>query len=223
VLELAVGSGRIAVALAAAGHQVTGVDVDGDMLERARSAWAAARPTAGGGSLELIEADVTTLRLERRFKLVILALNTLLLLPGRAAQLHALSTMAHHLAKGGRAIVDVWLPAPEDLVLYDGRQTLDWLRDDRETGDRVAKLTSARYDGATHTARVASFFDAWQAGRPVRRTAREDEVHFVGHSELLDLWARAGLSADTIAGDCEMTPFSSGAERLVMVGRRLAD
>ncbi len=222
ILELAAGSGRIAVPLAAAGHAVTGVDVDAQMLERARARWAAAQPVAGG-SLDLVEGDITRLALNHRFALVILALNTLLLLPGRAAQLAALRVMAGHLGDGGRAVLDVWLPTPDDLALYDGRLSLDWLRRDGATGDHVSKTTSARYDSATQTALVTTIFDAWQVAQQVSRTVREDVVSFVGYQEMLDLWERAGLSADTLAGDYEMTPFSSSAERLVMVGGRTKD
>ena len=126
--------------------------------------------------------------------------------------------MARHLAPGGRAVVDVWLPTPEDLVLYDGRLVLDWLRRDESTGDWVSKTTSARFDSATQTATVTSFYDAWQGSGQVRRTVRDDPICFIGYHELLDLWRRAGLSPDTLAGEYEMTPFSSSAERLVMVG-----
>ena len=58
ILELACGSGRIALPLAAAGHAVTGVDRDPQMLERARLAWAASGAQLAGGTLELVEADV---------------------------------------------------------------------------------------------------------------------------------------------------------------------
>ncbi len=218
ILELAVGSGRIAVPLAVAGHAVTGVDVDRDMLARARDSWAAAQPVAGGGTLDLVEADITNLDLKPRFGLVILGLNTLLLLRDREAQLAALKNMARHLAPSGRAVVDVWLPTPEDLVLYDGRLVLDWLRRDEATGDWVSKTTSARFDSATQTATVTSFYDAWQGSGQVKRTVRDDPICFIGYHELLDLWTRAGLSPDTLSGEYEMTPFSSSADRLVMVG-----
>lgn len=227
ILELAVGSGRIAVPLAADGHAVTGVDRDPHMLARAERAWATARGRAGGGSarsgrrrgtLELVEADITDVSLGRRYALVILALNSLLMLPGREAQLGALRAMASHLEPAGRAVVDVWLPGPEDLALYDGRLTLDWLRDDPETAERVAKQTAARYDPATARAVVTSLFDAWpEAGGAPRRVAREDELHFLGAAELTALAGQAGLAIETIAGDHGMAEFGPGSERVVLV------
>ena len=223
VLELAAGSGRISVPLAAAGHDVTGVDRDPDMLGRALAAWQHAQDetdAVAGGALHLVEHDITELRLERRFGLVILALNTLLMLGDRAAQQQSLAIMARHLAPaGGRAVIDVWLPSPDDLALYDGRSVIDWVRHDPATDEWVAKSSSARYSSATHAATLTTFFDAWHDGGPVRRTMRSDEISFVGASELRALAEKTGLAVETEAQDYEMSALSSDAERIILVAR----
>lgn len=222
ILELAAGSGRISVPLAAAGHDVTAVDNDPQMLDRARAAWA--KLAGRGGTLALIEHDLTTLRLGDRFGLVIVALNSLLLLDGRAAQARALAVMRAHLAPGGRAVIDVWLPTPDDLALYHGRQVLDWVRTDTATGERVAKTTTARYAPASHTATLITTFDASRLDgggddEPARRVIREDTISFIASNELLSLAAAAGLAPQTIAGDYDMTALSEASERIVLVAR----
>ena len=232
ILELAVGTGRIGTALAAAGHDVTGVDRDPAMLERARTAWSSrsadtSEPGETGearrGSLTLVEHDITSLDLDRRFGLVIVALNSFVLLDGRAAQRATLEVIARHLSPQGRAVVDVWLPSPDDLALYDGRLVLDWVRRDETTGEWVAKSSSARYEAASGTAWVTTLFDAWRADAgDVKRTMRRDEVAFMGASELMDLARQVGLEAETVAGDYAMTPFSGASERIVLVGRLAA-
>lgn len=221
ILELAAGSGRVCVALAAAGHDVTGVDNDEAMLDRARAAWNERREPAGGGSLTLVEHDLTTVALERRFKLVILALNSLLLLADAEAQQAALRTMAAHLEPDGRAVIDVWLPAPEDLQLYDGRLMLDWVRRDETTREMVAKSWSAHYGSALETAQVTTFFDAWQDGHAetVRRSARIDDVRFVRVAELSAMVAAAGMTSLTMAGDYAMTHLAPDSERVVLMAR----
>src|SRR6266850_1206171 len=84
ILELGVGTGRLAVPLASAGYHVTGVDRDPAMLERARLAAAAAGDEARS-RLELVEEDFVGLRLPTAgsFGLVVLALNSLLLVATR--------------------------------------------------------------------------------------------------------------------------------------------
>jgi SAM-dependent methyltransferase len=218
VLELCAGSGRIAVPLAAAGHDVTAVDIDADMLARARTAWKRhpARK-AGGGSLTFIESDATLLDLPDRFDLVILALNSLLLLDGRDAQLAALRVMARHLDNGGRAVVDVWLPSRGDLQLYDGRLMLEWVRRDEATDEWVAKMFEARHDPQSNRAQITTFFDAWRDTRPVSRTMRRDTAHLITRAQLDVLVKRAGLTVLTRAGDYSLAPFHAGDDRVILV------
>jgi SAM-dependent methyltransferase len=219
VLELASGSGRIAVALAAAGHDVTGVDRDSHMLERARAAWARRRdqPDAvAGGALHLVEADILDLGIDRRFGLVILALNSLLLLGEDAAKSGALRAMARHLSGDGRAVLDVWLPTSEDLALYDGKPMLDWVRDDPETGERVSKSWSATYDEGADRATVTTTFETSAGGRTLRR----DDVWFIGAPRLIELARGAGLEPETVAGDYDLSPSTPRSERVVLICRR---
>jgi SAM-dependent methyltransferase len=221
VLELAAGTGRLAIPLALAGHAVTGADIDPAMLERARAAWArAAAGAAPGGSLELIEADLLSLGLETRFGLVVLALNSLFLLGTHDRQQTALAVMARHLRPGGLAVVDIWLPHPDDLALYDGRLVLEWQRDDRETGERVAKLHAARFDSANGEVELDALFDIWPAkGGPVGRVSRTDHLRLVSAGELAAMAEAAGLVVEAIEGDHLGTPFGPGAERAVLLAR----
>jgi SAM-dependent methyltransferase len=236
ILELGAGSGRLAVPLAAAGYDVTAVDLDPAMLARAGAAWQRRRRggpghTAGGtssprvspsgrGQLRLVEADATALHLTERFALAILALNTLLLLEDPERQLAALRALAEHLRPGGLAAIDVWLPGPGDLSLYDGRLLLEWLRDDPETGDKVAKLASAQFDSATATVTLTQMFDAWAPdGGLVSRVARCDRLRLVGAAELVRMARDSGLEVETLAGDHRMGPFGPGEERAILIGR----
>ena len=134
VLELAAGSGRLAVPLAVAGNRVTAVDLDPAMLDRARAF--AAREGVGEDRLTFVEADLLDLRLADAgpFGLAFIALNSLMILPSRDAQRRAFRTLADHLAPGGVAAVDVWLPDADDLARFDGRIILEWPRSDLETG-----------------------------------------------------------------------------------------
>ena len=225
LLELAAGSGRLAVPLASAGREVVGLDHNPDMLDRARSRWAATpQPGGSGASLELVDADITTWLPDRRFGLVALALNSLLLLDRETEQERALATIAAALAPHGRAVIDIWLPSPDDLALYDGRLILDWVRPDEQTGEIVTKTTSARYSAAARTAEITSFFDAWRAGDEGRgatpgRVMRRDRISFLTATELVRLAEDAGLVPETLAGDYEMGPLADDSDRLVLICR----
>jgi SAM-dependent methyltransferase len=224
ILELACGSGRICVPLAVAGSDVTGVDIDPDMVARARAVWSRASsgqsPTAG--SLTLREADALGLRLRQRFDLVILGFNSLLLIgQGEAsAQQDVLRTMARHLNRDGRAVIDTWLPTADDLEMYDGRMIHEWTRRDPETGENVSKTTRAWYDAMHRRATIETSFEAWLEGEPRRRTSRRDAVHFPSRVELLQMVESAGLSPQIVAGDYDMSPVEADSERVIVIAAR---
>lgn len=218
ILELASGSGRIAVPLAEAGHRVVGVDLDAAMLDRARARWASAQAEAvTGGSLELVLSDMTNTAVDERFDLAILAFNSLLVLPDRKSQQAAIAVMADHLSPDGRAVLDVWLPSPDDLDLYDGRLIEEWVKTDETTGEQVAKLASARLDRETNKARVDTFFDAWHEGEAPRRTLRRDDVQFVTSAEVLEIVEAAGLQPQIVASDYSMSEFQPHDDQIIIV------
>lgn len=220
ILELAVGTGRLAVPLAQRGYDVTGVDLEPAMLARAR---ARARARAGAtADMHLIEGDARTLRLPDAgsFRLAILALNSLFLMGGRADQQAVVETMAAHLAPGGLAVIDVWLPDADDLARYDGRIMLEYPRRDPATGRHVVKIGSAIHDAATATVRLTTIYEEGDPGQPASRWIRRDLMRLVGADELRSFALAAGLIVESIAGGYDLEPFGPGAGRAVLIAAR---
>jgi SAM-dependent methyltransferase len=219
ILELAVGTGRLAVPLAEAGHYVTGVDLDPAMLDRARER---ARGAGAADRLTLVEADIVGLRLPDagRFGLAFIALNSLLVLPTRAAQRAAIRALADHLAPGGLAVVDVWLPDGDDLARFDGRITLFWPRLDPETGMIVTKAGSAQHDAANASVTLTTIFEEGEQGGPTRRWVRRDQLRLVSADELRAFAEEAGLSVEVVAGGYDMGPLGPGSEHAILLAVR---
>ena len=221
VLELAVGTGRVAIPLAAAGHHVTGVDNDSSMLDRAR-ARAAAEIAGSGGSLELVQADLVGLALPEgaTFDFGFLALNSLMALGTRTAQQAAIQALADHLVPGGIAAVDVWLPDADDLARYDGGQILEWARPDPTTGAIVTKTGSAQYDAATGTIALTTIFEEGPQGAAAVRWVRNDRLRLVSADELTAFVEATGLRVETLAGSYDLESHGPGSERAVLVAIR---
>jgi SAM-dependent methyltransferase len=223
VLELAVGTGRLAAPLAQAGFEVTGVDSDPAMLARAR-----ARANAAGAEtarrLRLVEADARTVRLAEAgtYRLASIPLNSIFLMGSRSDQAAAVATLAAHLAPGGLAIVDAWLPGADDLALYDGRLILEWVRDDPETGRQVTKTGSATYEPALGIVRLTTIFEEGSAGEAPARWIRSDRLRPLGPDDLVALAEGAGLVVETLAGGYDLEPLDGGSDRVVLVARRPA-
>ena len=224
IVELGVGSGRVAVPLAVLGHDVVGIDRDPAMLARARARVQREGP-ATASRLELIEADLlgpldAHLRRHRGFQLAILALNSIMLLAGRDEQRRAIRVMADLLAPGGLAVVDAWQPDVRELAQFDGRLSLEWLRRDPDSGHDVAKMMAAWYDGTARIVTLTTFFDEAAPGESPRRWTRSDALRLAGPDDLRSYAENAGLEIEQLAGDYDLTPLGPGSERAVLVARR---
>ncbi len=219
ILELAVGTGRLAIPLASAGYSVTGVDLDPAMIDRARQR---VRNTRAEDRLTLVQADLVGLRLPDAgsFRLAFIALNSLLLLPTRADQRAALKALADHLAPGGLAVVDVWLPDAEDLARFDGRIILEWPRQDPETGAIVTKAASALHDSASASITMTTLFEEGSQGEPARRWMRHDRLRLVTADELRSYAEDAGLAVELLAGGYDLGLLGPGSERAVLIAIR---
>jgi len=221
ILELMAGTGRVAVPLAEAGFAVTAVDLDPAMLRRA------ARRAAAAGEdverrLDLVLGDVLGLELAGvgTFRLGIVPLNSMLLLRTREAQGAAWAALAAHLAPGGLAAVDAWLPDAADLARYDGRLHLEYLRRDPERGRWVTKTAAAQHDGATGTVALTTFFDEGEPGEAAVRWFRRDVVRLTSADEQRALAEAAGLAVELVAGGYDLEPLGPHDDRLIVLARK---
>jgi SAM-dependent methyltransferase len=107
-LEFAIGTGRIAVPLAARGVRVAGIDNSEAMLRRLRE-------KAGG--IEAVLGDMATTRVEGEFSLVYLVFNTISNLTTQDAQVACFENAAAHLRPGGRFVIENNVPALQSLPL----------------------------------------------------------------------------------------------------------
>ena len=135
-LELGIGTGRIALPLAARGVEVHGIDASAAMVARLRS-----KP--GGDAIPVTMGDFADLPVEGSFPLVYVVFNTFYSLLTQDAQLRCLQAVASHLAPGGAFVIEAFVPDP---TLYSGGQSirarhlgLDLVRFDLAVHDPVAQ------------------------------------------------------------------------------------
>ncbi|MGH9076375.1 MAG: class I SAM-dependent DNA methyltransferase [Acidimicrobiales bacterium] len=122
VLELGIGTGRIALPLAARGIPVHGIDAAEAMVERLR-----AKP--GGQSIRTVIADFSLVEVEGSYRLIYVIADTFFNLVDQEAQVRCFQNAARHLGSGGSFVVDVSLPDPGGWA--SGRApTTRWVRAD---------------------------------------------------------------------------------------------
>ena len=150
VVELACGTGRIAVPIARAGIRLIGVDGSAGMLEVAREY---ARTEGVEELLDLRHGDLRDPPVTERVALVLIPFRSLLHMTTEADRLAALGAARELLVPGGRLVFDVFAPSREDVEDTHGR----WLerepgifeRADWDEGERTLTLSVRRGEEAS--------------------------------------------------------------------------
>ncbi len=221
VLELAAGSGRVTVPLAAGGLRGRRRGLRRlDARPRSRRGRAAGPEPAAGSSWSRRTFSVSQLPGGARFQLAILALNSILLMGTIEDQSAALETMARHLAPGGLAVVDVWLPSGRELAGYDGRMSLEYVRQDPETGNQIVKMASASHEPAMGHVDLTVVYQEIEGDGSARTWTRTDRLRLLNAGDLAFLAESAGLEVEVLAGDYDLDPLGPHDERAILIARR---
>jgi SAM-dependent methyltransferase len=102
-LELAIGTGRVAVPLAERGVPVTGIELSRPMLDQLRT-------KVDETTIPVVVGDMATAGASGTFSLVYLVYNTISNLLTQAEQVACFRNAARHLTPGGRFVIELWVP-----------------------------------------------------------------------------------------------------------------
>ena len=116
-LELAIGTGRVAVPLRERGVPVAGIELSPAMVAELRG-------KADEAAIPVVLGDMTTAEAPGRYALVYLVYNTISNLLTQAGQVACFRNAARHLGPGGRFVVELWVP--ELRKLPPGQQAVVW-------------------------------------------------------------------------------------------------
>jgi SAM-dependent methyltransferase len=197
VVELGVGTGRIAIPIAADGIPVIGVDSSAEMLDVCRER---AELAGVGERLDLRLGDLGEPPVTERVRLVTCPFRSLLHLHGDAGRLRALRAAREILVPGGRLVFDVFAPSRDDILETHGR----WL--EREPGI----FERAEWD---------------EAARTLTLTVRDETAEatmslgWISVHEWRGLLHRAGFEVDACYGWFDRRPHARG-EDSIWIARR---
>jgi ubiquinone/menaquinone biosynthesis C-methylase UbiE len=198
-LELAIGTGRIALPLEDRGVDVTGIDASEAMVAELR-----AKPR--GDDIPVVMGDFADVGIEGHFKLVFVVFNTLFNLATQDEQVRCFTNVTKHLTEGGVFVVEAFVP---DVTRYTRHQTTGVDRLDSES----VHLEASRHDPVNQT--VDSQHIHLRRGEPVEMYPVS--IRYAYPSEL-DLMARlAGLRLRARWGSWHKEPFTSESKFHVSV------
>jgi SAM-dependent methyltransferase len=198
VLEFGVGTGRLAVPLALRGVEVVGVDVSPEMLAKLREK---------SSAVTAVEADMTTVSLEREFSLAYIAFNSIFALDTQQAQVELFRNAAAHLRPGGRFVLETVVirpPSPDR-----GKLTVADIELDRMT------LVGGKHDPVT-----GRYKGMWLVLEPDGPKFFPISGRDLSHFEM-DLMAQmAGLDLESRWSDWKQSPFTAKSELHISTYRK---
>lgn len=219
VLEIACGTGRVALRLAQQGLRVVGIDLSLEMLQVAR------RKSSERAHPHWIQADMRAFELSEQFELVIIPGHSFQFMLTPADQMACLSCLQRHLKPGGR------------LVIHLDHQDVGWLGElqrgkgglfepagevsDPHTGQQVRVSRAWWYQPATQTAYAKTVWEEVdQNGRVSERWERGPvQLHCVFRHEMEHLLARVGLQSEAVYGDFLGNTLTDESSEMIWVAR----
>jgi ubiquinone/menaquinone biosynthesis C-methylase UbiE len=224
LLDVGVGSGRVAVPLALAGRQVTGIDPAEPMLALARRRAAAAGVEQ---RLTLVRGDAATVTLAERFGLAYFSLNTLSHMLSRPEQLAVLANVRRHLQPGGRLLIDQWNPHASTAPDSSGQWVFGYRRQAGD-GHWVTQSVASTADPAEQVLRTTIVYDEEvplpsatrrDGGAAVRRTTVTLRLRYFYRYEVEWLMLAAGYELEAVFGSYDLEPYDTGSPRLIWLAR----
>jgi SAM-dependent methyltransferase len=145
-LELAIGTGRVALPLAARGLAVHGIDASEAMVAKLRE-----KP--GGGEIPVTIGDFADVGVDGRYSLVYVVFNTFFALLSQDEQVRCFQNVAEHLTAGGVFVIEAFVPEPEK---FQGRVTVSRIESDEvqldvHLIDRAAQRSESQHIVLTPT------------------------------------------------------------------------
>ena len=218
VLELGVGTGRIALRLARAGFHVTGVDISTNMLAQARRRLE--RVPGIAGRVRLVHGDMANIRLSGRFRTVLVPFRAFHHLYTIERQLAALRLIRNRLTNDGIAVIDLFQP---DLAEYEstrGKLHISYERKHPRRGTRIVQRYRLGCDLPRQMLSIDYIWDEYRGRRHLSRDHAPMRWRWFHRYEFEHLLARSGLRLIRVLGGFDRRPYDTNAEEMIFVAAR---
>ena len=198
VLELGIGTGRIALPLYKKGVNISGIDASPSMIKHLRE-----KPD--GKNIPVVFGDFSEVDISDRFDLIFIVFNTFYALTTQELQLKCIENVSTHLNDKGKFLIEAFVP---DISRFDRSQTI------RTTNISTDEI---RIDASTHDLMNQTIFSQHIAFTEKGTKLYPVKIRYVWPSEL-DLMAKlSGMKLLQRWGGWKKTPFNSQSGKHISV------
>ena len=154
-LELACGSGRLTIPIAAQGTNITGMDISQEMLELAKQ-----KASSSGVNIRFIQGDIRNFDLGEKFRFIFIPAQSLSHLHRREEIEDCLACVRRHLADEGRFLIELFNSSVNLLARETDRRYAVGQYEDPKGGPQIILTEEVTYDAASQINHILWFFRA---------------------------------------------------------------
>jgi len=209
VLEVACGTGRILLALLSNGIDAQGIDLSEDMLEILK-----AKAKTQNIVPNVMRADMVDFKLDQKFNLIIIPYRSFLHLLSESDRKAALENFRSHLNEGGRLILHIYNPSPEDLEMVDEYHHFDQ-EDFTEDGKHYVLDWFLKYEKLNRIAnyRITLISEGKESDFSM-------QLYFIKPKEMNELLTKTGYKNIRDYCGFDYLPFDGECSEVVWVAER---
>ncbi len=215
VLELACGTGRLAIPIAQSGIEIVGLDLSPSMLSHARD-----KAEQSGVAITFVEGDCRSFALRRKFALIFIGFNSMQHMHDHASLAGLFACVRQHLADGGRFVFDVFNPKLSLLARQNNERKHERDYEDPDGNGTISFDHAVRYDDASQVAHIQCYFTR-RGATGEHRDFRVEELNMrCFFPQELDQLVRAhGFDIVEKFGTFERKLFASGDPKQIVICR----
>ncbi|MCH7762319.1 MAG: class I SAM-dependent methyltransferase [Candidatus Marinimicrobia bacterium] len=197
VLEMAAGTGRLAVPILKRGYTYTGIELSPDFVKCAQKKLKSFQDQAN-----VLKGDIRNFDLGKKFQFIFIGFNSIFHLLTNGDIESFLKCVRAHLADSGTFLIDTFIPDP--FFLFRDKQKYYVMEFDYPNGDHCIVSETNDYDNETQINHIHWYFNTDGKDKP-------DEYRFDMHMIFPDtmdrLLSEAGFVIKEKYGDYDKTPF----------------
>ncbi len=215
IIEIGIGTGRVALPLVEDGHIVYGVDNSEKMVEVMRSKHNGTKPV-------VLMQDIENMDLPQNyFSIAIGSFSIFTHLLERKDQISFLGNSYDSLVRNGLLIIDVFKPNLTFLVSENGIIYFDYTREIDKNRYFTRRKKVNKISVINQTNEIILMYELFSDGMLIEKREFIDRIRYVYYIEMVNLLELCGFKVENVFGDYDESPLTDDSKQMIFICRKV--